>query len=63
MRRPGEVKTVQYSPSLGSWLPLCIIAAVPGVAAAGDTIDTRVTFTIADNDLLKGPTDSSGGKM
>ncbi len=37
------------------------LAAPVGAARAGDAIDTRVTFTFADDDVLKGPQESTTG--
>ncbi len=40
-------------------LVACLLGALP--ANASDAIDTRVTFTFADNDILKAPEDSTLG--
>lgn len=38
-----------------------LVSLTPAVAQASDAIDTRVTFTLADDDLAKGPEESSTG--
>ena len=42
-------------------LPACLVLFAGSAARAADVVDTRVTFTVADDDVMRGPQRSSTG--